>query len=70
MELSPDQQSCFDAIMSWYSDSGNFISLGGFSGTGKTTLISHLRNALPASTRIAFVAFTGKAASVLRSQLP
>ena len=43
MELSPDQQSCFDAIMSWYSDSGNFISLGGFSGTGKTTLISHLR---------------------------
>lgn len=69
IELSPDQQSCFDAIMSWYSDSGNFISLGGYAGSGKTTLISKIRNDLPTSIRIAFVAFTGKAASVLRNKL-
>jgi exodeoxyribonuclease-5 len=69
IELSPDQESCFDTIMSWFSDAGDLLTMGGYAGCGKTTLISKLRNALSPTIRIAFCSYTGKAASVLRSKL-
>ena len=69
IELSKDQETCFDAIMDWFKDSGDLLTMGGYAGSGKTTLISKVRNSLPSSIRIAFCAFTGKAASVLRSKM-
>jgi ATP-dependent exoDNAse (exonuclease V) alpha subunit len=69
IELSKDQQSCFDIITDWFKDAGDLLTMGGYAGTGKTTLISKLRNSLDSNIRIAFCAYTGKASSVLRSKL-
>jgi len=69
IELSPDQQSCFDIIMDWYRSREDLLTMGGYAGSGKTTLIGKLRGSLSESTRVAFCAYTGKAASVLRSKL-
>jgi len=69
-ELSPDQKSAVDALMSWRTNpSGGFITFGGYAGCGKTTILSHLRMLLPSNIKIAFCAYTGKAASVLKSKL-
>lgn len=45
--------------------------IGGYAGTGKTTLICELRKQLHKSLRmsVAFLTFTGKASSVLKSKL-
>jgi exodeoxyribonuclease-5 len=40
-----------------------FVTLGGFAGTGKSTVLAELHRALP---RFAVCCFTGKAADVLR----
>jgi len=48
------------------------LTLGGYAGTGKTTLIAYLRQALRQhddSARVAFCAYTGKAARVLTERL-
>lgn len=44
-------------------------SVGGYAGTGKTTLICELRKQLPQEIPVAFVTFTGKASSVLKKKL-
>jgi len=46
--LSPDQKKALDALVSWFFDAGKppFITLGGYAGTGKTTLIGVLRSEL------------------------
>ena len=47
-----------------------WVSLSGFAGTGKTTLMSFLADLLyEEGEQIAFVSFTGKAASVLNGKL-
>jgi len=60
-------------IGAWYrSKSSPFLTLGGYAGTGKTTLIAYLRQALrdfDAETSVAFCAYTGKAARVLQERL-
>lgn len=66
--LSPDQVSIFDAVMKFVKDGRPYCTLGGLAGTGKTTLVGVIANELDAS-KIAFAAFTGKAASVLRRKL-
>jgi exodeoxyribonuclease-5 len=71
MELSKLQLQCVDDIMSWFNGSNTkqtFI-LSGVAGSGKTTLIAHIRNLLSKNIKIAFGAYTGKASSVLRSKL-
>jgi len=45
------------------------LTVGGYAGTGKTTLIAALRNDIPKHWNIGFCAFTGKASSVLESKL-
>jgi len=55
-------------------ETGNkqFITLGGYAGTGKTTLIAILRKLLfkqDPKLKVAFAAFTGKAARVLKNYL-
>ena len=67
--LSSDQQSSLDDIMSWTKTSSRLLTMGGFAGTGKTTLIAELRRLLPKNACVAFCCFTGKATSVLLSKL-
>lgn len=71
--LSDDQLRAFTRLSEWALDPVGFsITLGGYAGTGKTTLVSLLRTELrrvrPA-LRVAFAAYTGKASQVLRSTL-
>ncbi len=71
--LSQDQATALREIGNWYRNKQSpFITLGGYAGTGKTTLIAFLRQALneyEASTKVAFCAYTGKASQVLKQKL-
>lgn len=71
--LSPDQQAATDEINEWFQDAryvGGTKTLGGYAGTGKTTLLGQLHYVLPRGINIVFCSFTGKAVSVLRNKLP
>lgn len=74
IELSPDQDSALKAILNWYKDTSKkqFITLGGYAGTGKTTLISFLRQELAKKNKelkVGFCSYTGKATQVLKRKL-
>ena len=72
-QLSPDQVEALQAIGRWYRQpSTQFITLGGYAGTGKTTLIGYVRKAIrdnDPDISVAFCAFTGKAVRVLEQSL-
>ena len=63
-ELTKEQNEVYDNILSSIK-SQQITTLGGFAGTGKTTVVSHLINKLP-NWKVA--AFTGKASNVLRKK--
>jgi exodeoxyribonuclease-5 len=71
--LSRDQRHVLDSVLDWWRDGhGQHITIGGYAGTGKTTLIGAIKNAIAAErpeTATAFCCFTGKAARVLREKL-
>ena len=68
MKLAPQQTKGYDLIQSWNTDRNNLrFLLGGYSGTGKTTLLAHLIRNYQGVVHI--VAPTGKAASVLGRKL-
>lgn len=71
--LSSDQAAALREIGAWYRNkSAPFLTLGGYAGTGKTTLIAYLRQALREHDEhagVAFCAYTGKAAQVLAEKL-
>ena len=73
LELSFDQNKALFQITKWYQNKEKlFITLGGYAGTGKTTLISILRNELNEKypdLAVAFCSYTGKAARVLQRKL-
>ncbi len=74
MELSEDQEKALAALLAWRRDPArqNFITLGGYAGTGKTTLIAVLKNELARlnkGLRLAFCSYTGKAAQNLKNKL-
>lgn len=63
--LSSDQQRAFDDIIGWINTKPNLeLSLGGYAGTGKTTLINQIINHFD-NLNVCIMAFTGKAVSVL-----
>jgi exodeoxyribonuclease-5 len=69
--LSPDQVDAFDKIMEWirsYDPDRPFFKLFGWAGTGKTTLAKSVADEVAdvGSSRVAYGAYTGKAAQVLR----
>jgi exodeoxyribonuclease-5 len=67
--LTRDQQAALEAVARWYRNGGAVpLTLGGLAGTGKTTLAAMVSRVLPAAS-IAYAAYTGKAASVLRGAL-
>lgn len=72
MDLSPDQQQVFNAIYNYIQDphgrQHQYITVGGYAGTGKTTIINEVA-AKVGKTNLAFCAYTGKAAQVLSSKL-
>lgn len=78
--LSDDQRDALDRIKTWYgspwptprleySSPSPTLTLGGYAGTGKTTLLGQLGATFP-RTRIRFASYTGKAVSVLQGKLP
>ena len=71
MELSSDQVNAISTLMDWYNSPTRkqFITLGGYAGTGKTTVVSELRSKFPVNLKIAYCAYTGKATSILRNKL-
>ncbi len=70
-DLSEDQHHVLDAL-SFAADElspGEYTSLGGYAGTGKSTLIPLLAENLGSLGTTAFCCFTGKAANVLKRKL-
>jgi ATP-dependent exoDNAse (exonuclease V) alpha subunit len=62
MKLTQEQQHIIEEILKF---NRKIIKIGGFAGTGKTTVISELNKIIP---DFAVCAFTGKAANVLRKK--
>lgn len=73
IELSQKQKKVVESILDWYKGKkGQYITLGGYAGTGKTTLLGHLNTRLHKeykSISIAYCSFTGKASLVLKKKL-
>lgn len=72
MELSEDQKKVHDYMVDFVKGNDSLFILGGFAGTGKTFLLSQLKKTLEKENpkiKIAFVSFTGKAASVLAEKI-
>jgi exodeoxyribonuclease-5 len=75
MDISADKKVILKKLLHWYSkesSSKKYITLGGYAGTGKTTLIAILRKILykqDPKIKVAFAAYTGKAARVLKTYL-
>lgn len=73
--LSQDQQHAITTLRTWVSSQekkDQFITLGGYAGTGKTTLIAILRKLLYKDNeklKVGFASYTGKAARVLKTKL-
>ncbi|GAB4285663.1 MAG: ATP-dependent RecD-like DNA helicase [Candidatus Dojkabacteria bacterium] len=75
LSLSIDQKKALDSLKDWIFSKNKkreFITLGGYAGTGKTTLISELRKAIHKQNgkfKVAFCSFTGIASMVLQQKL-
>ena len=71
--LSSDQKFVLESLLSWVKNPKNgFITVGGYAGTGKTTITSVLRTLLKKQSpnlSVAFACFTGKASQVLKTKL-
>ncbi|KUK76212.1 MAG: Uncharacterized protein XD93_1046 [candidate division WS6 bacterium 34_10] len=75
MQLSADKKVILKQLITWYRDNyhqPSYITIGGYAGTGKTTLIALLRSIIHKKNpklKIAFVSFTGKATQVMQTYL-
>ncbi len=75
MKISPDKKQIIQKLINWYRSHYNqadYITVGGYAGTGKTTLIAILRRIIYKKNqklKTAFVSYTGKAAQVLKNRL-
>lgn len=73
--LTDEQGRVHDELIKWYDENistNNHTTVGGCAGTGKTFLISQLRKTIKENYKyidVAFVTFTGKSSSVLKSRL-
>jgi len=75
LTLSADKKIVLKQILQWLefqSQKQQYLTVGGYAGTGKTTLIAVLRRLLDKKNpklKVAFAAFTGKATQVLQNYL-
>lgn len=67
-ELSDDQLTAYQGIVDWMVKPTPLLRFGGYAGTGKSTLLALLAYSHPFK-KIAFCAYTGKAAGVLRQKI-
>ncbi|WKZ31376.1 MAG: AAA family ATPase [Candidatus Dojkabacteria bacterium] len=72
ISLTEEQKKITDTLLDWKKGNKPYITLGGYAGTGKTTLVSHFRKELEKQHKgiaVAFCSYTGKAARVLEGKL-
>ena len=73
LKLSIDQKNALDWIYSWsLKPISAFITVGGYAGVGKTTLMAEYRKLLNKKNKklkVAFASFTGRATRVLNNKL-
>lgn len=73
IKLSTDQSQVMTKIVNWLRQPpSQYLTVGGYAGTGKTTLISLLRKQLHLANpklKIGFASFTGRAGENLRNRL-
>lgn len=73
IKLSKEQQDIHDQVIDWFkSDPSQYLSIGGFAGTGKTTLIGFITETLKneiGELPIAYCTYTGKASLVLKNKI-
>ncbi|MCA9372715.1 AAA family ATPase [Candidatus Woesebacteria bacterium] len=74
MKLTEEQKTAIRTLLRWLQSEKKSpsISLGGYAGTGKTTLIAALKKVLQQQkkkTNIAFCSYTGRAAQNLKNRL-
>ncbi len=75
MQLSQDKKKVLNQLIDWFRTNykkNNYITLGGYAGTGKSTLIAILRRILYIKNKdlkISFASYTGKATQVLKTYL-
>ena len=70
MELTQEQKQAHDKIIAWVASGNKLLTLGGYAGVGKTTLVGRLAETLKVfNKKIAFCAISGKASTVLKSKL-
>lgn len=71
--LSTDQAAAHDAVLAWFkAKPKQILTLGGYAGSGKTTLMGAVANTLRKERpglSIGFICFTGKASTVLKAKL-
>lgn len=68
MELSSDQQSVYAELAKWVRAPKGVMTLGGYAGTGKSTLLGKLISETE-DVSFAAAAYTGKAANVLANKI-
>ena len=80
LSLSSDQEKALASLNDWWQGERRYpkgtvteetrvLTLGGYAGTGKTTLISYFREMLGEKIDVAFMSFTGKAVAVMKKKL-
>lgn len=70
LTLTQEQQSAHDLIIDFYRSGKPLLTIGGYAGTGKTTLLGKAAKTLKQEgARIAFCTLSGKASTVLASKL-
>jgi exodeoxyribonuclease V len=71
--FSKKQQNVINSVLQWFKcNKYQYITLGGYAGTGKTTLLGHMCDLLHKEKKnlnIAFCSLTGKASRVLERKL-
>jgi exodeoxyribonuclease-5 len=75
LQLSDEQRAVLNLLWQWlkrHRQGEGFVTMGGYAGTGKTTILGFFRRYLHESLpdwKIAFVSYTGKATRVLSQSL-
>lgn len=69
MELTIKQEQGLDLALERHKLGEKFVTIAGYAGTGKTTLVKFIISALDVEPdKVAYVSYTGKAAEVLRKK--